>query len=107
MSTVPPALADAGHLLHEDLYNHLHAAEYLAEQDCEWSPDDSETARKLIDDLALVLRRLLGEHGLQSSGDCQTCPSAWPCPVITTIHATVKDPQSQFTALVRRTRDDG
>jgi hypothetical protein len=106
LSTVPPALADAGHLLHEDLYNHLHEAEYLAEQDGEWSTDDGETARELIGDLALVMRRLLGEHQLQSSGDCQICPSAWPCPVVTTIHATVKDPQRQFVALVRRARDD-
>lgn len=106
MSTVPPALADAGHLLHEDLYNHLHEAEYLAEQDCEWSPEEGETAGKLIVDLALVLRRLLGAHGLHSSGNCQTCPSAWPCPVVTTIHATVKDPHRQFVALIQRARDE-
>ncbi len=106
MNALSPALADAGHLLHEDLYNHLHEAEYLAEQDGEWSPDDSETARNLIGDLAMVMRRLLSEHRLQSSGNCQTCPSAWPCPVVTTIHATVKDPHRQFTALARRARDD-
>ena len=50
MSTLSPALADAGHLLREDLYDHLHEAEYLAEQDDEWSTDDGETARKLIGD---------------------------------------------------------
>jgi hypothetical protein len=93
--------------LHDDLYVHLHEAEYLAEQDGEWSTDDGETARKLIGDLALVMRRLLGEHRLHSSGDCRTCPSAWPCPVVTTIHATVKDPQRQFVGLVLRARDDG
>jgi hypothetical protein len=107
VSTLSPALADAGHLLHEDLYDHLHEAEYLAEQDDEWSTDDGETARKLIGDLALVIRRLLGEHKLQPSADCQICTSAWPCPVVTTIHAVVKDPQRQFVALVLRARDDG
>ena len=107
MSTPSPALADAGHLLHEDLYDHLHEAEYLAEQDGEWSIDDSETARKLIGDLVLVIRGLLGEHRLGGSGDCWTCPSAWPCPVVATIHAIVKNPQHQFVTLVRRARDDG
>ncbi len=107
MSTSSPALANAGQLLHEDLYVHLHEAEYLAEQDDEWSADDGDTARKLIGDLALVIRRLLGEHKLQSGGDCRICTSAWPCPVVTTIHAFVKDPQRQFVALVHRARDDG
>jgi hypothetical protein len=106
MSTPSPALANAGHLLHEDLYDHLHEAEYLAEQDGEWSADDSETARKLIGDLALVIRRLLGEHRLQGGADCRICTSAWPCPVVTTIHAFLKDPQRQFVALVHRAQSD-
>jgi hypothetical protein len=107
VSTLSPALADAGHLLHEDLYDHLHEAEYLAEQDSAWSTDDGETARELIGDLALAIRRLLGEHKLQPSADCQICTSAWPCPVVTTIHAVLKDPQRQFVALFRRARDAG
>ena len=107
MSTLSPALADAGHLLHEDLYDHLHEAEYLAEQDDEWSADDKEAARRLIGDLVRVIRGLLIEHRPRSSGDCRICTSAWPCPVVTTIHAVVKDPQRQFVALVLRARDDG
>ncbi len=107
MSTLSPALADAGHLLHEDLYVHLHEAEYLAEQDDEWSAGDMATARKLIGDLVLVIRGLLGQHRLQGSGDCRTCTSAWPCPAVTTIHAFLKDPQRQFVALVHRASDDG
>ena len=107
MSTPSPALAEAGHLLHDDLYVHLHEASYLAEQDDEWSAADSETARKLISDLVLVLRGLLVEHRARSGGDCRICTSAWPCPVVTTIHAVVKDPQRQFVALVLRARDDG
>ncbi|MGH3887205.1 MAG: hypothetical protein ACRDSZ_11680 [Pseudonocardiaceae bacterium] len=106
MSTPSPALADAGHLLHNDLYVHLEEADYLAEQDDEWSAYDTGTARKLIGDLVLVIRGLLIEHRPQSSGDCRICTSAWPCPVVTIIHATVKDPQRQFAALVMRARDD-
>lgn len=87
-------------------YNHLHEAEYLAEQDAEWSADDRDRARMVIGDLALVLRRLLGDHGLHSNGNCRTCPWPWPCPVVRTIHAVVKDPQRQFAALVQRARDD-
>ncbi|MGH3834256.1 MAG: hypothetical protein ACRDSF_00920 [Pseudonocardiaceae bacterium] len=107
MSTPSPALAEAGDLLHDDLYVHLHEAEYLAEQDNEWSAADMETARNLIGDLVLVIRGLLIEHRPQSSGNCRICTSAWPCPVVTTIHATVKDPRRQFVALVLRARDDG
>ncbi|MGI9062640.1 MAG: hypothetical protein ACR2FQ_02290 [Pseudonocardiaceae bacterium] len=106
MSTLSPALADAGRRLHDDLYNHLDEADYLAEQDDEWSADDTETAHNLIGDLVLVIRGLLIEHRPQSSGDCRICTSAWPCPVVTTIHATVKDPQRQFVALVLRAGDD-
>ncbi len=43
MSTLSPALADAGHLLHDDLYIHLDEADYLAEQDDEWSAADIQT----------------------------------------------------------------
>lgn len=39
---------------------------------------------------------------MAESGGCRTCPSAWPCPVVTTIHGLVKDPQRQFVALVTR-----
>lgn len=106
MSTPSPALAEAGHLLHDDLYLHLQEAEYLAQQDDEWSATDRETARKLIGDLVLVIRGLLVEHRARSGGDCRICTLAWPCPVVTTIHAFVKDPQRQFVALVLRARDE-
>ena len=105
MSTLSPALADAGHLLHDDLYVHLDEADYLTEQDDEWSPADIQTARGLIGDLVLVIRGLLVEYRPQSSGACRICTSAWPCPVVTTIHAFVKDPQHQFVALVLRAKD--
>ncbi|MGH3755266.1 MAG: hypothetical protein ACRDRP_21740 [Pseudonocardiaceae bacterium] len=104
MDTSSPALADAFGLLLDDLRLHLDEAESLATQDAEWSADDMDAARGLIRDLVLVLRGLLIEHELQASGDCRTCTQAWPCPVVTTIHALVKDPHHQFVALVRRVR---
>jgi len=56
----------------------------------------------LIPDLVAVIRGLLLEHGVQASGDCRTCTSVWPCPVVTTIHGLVKDPERQFVSLVLR-----
>ncbi len=107
MSTPSPALADAFGLLSDDLDVHLEEAVCLADQSSEWSTEDMQTARKLIGDLVLVIHGLLIEHELQIGGACRICASAWPCPVVTTIHATVKDPQRQFVALVGRARDDG
>ena len=106
MSTLSPACADAFGLLREDLYIHLEEADCLATQDGEWSGDDIQTARGLISDLVLALRGLLAEHRLQPSGDCQICTSGWPCPVVTTIHAIVKDPERQFVAILRARSDD-
>ncbi|MGH3780974.1 MAG: hypothetical protein ACRDR6_26990 [Pseudonocardiaceae bacterium] len=56
MNTLSPVLADAFALLTEDLYTHLEEADCLAQQDREWSADDMDRARKLIDDLVLTLR---------------------------------------------------
>jgi hypothetical protein len=106
MNSLSPALIDALGLLTEDLYAHLHEAAYLADQDSEWSPDDMNRARGLISDLVLVLRGLLVEHRLRTGGGCGVCMSTWPCPVVTTIHAVVKDPERQFFALVDRSRED-
>lgn len=101
MSTLTPVLADAFALLTQDLYEHLEEADCLAQQDGEWSADDMNRARGLIDDLVLTLRGLLIEHKLQISGHCRICTATWPCPVVTTIHAFVKDPERQFAALLR------
>jgi hypothetical protein len=49
---------------------------------------------------------VLIEHEATDTGQCQNCPSsAWPCPVVTTVHALVKDPDRQFTVLLRRARE--
>ncbi|MGQ0778288.1 MAG: hypothetical protein ACT4NY_28420 [Pseudonocardiales bacterium] len=102
MDPISPVLADAFYLLRHDLYGHLDEADCLANQEREWSVEDRATARKLIGDLVVVIRGLLLEHKVAESGNCRTCPSRWPCPVVTTIHDLVKDPQRQFVALVTR-----
>src|SRR5262249_19331985 len=96
MSTPSAAQADAFALLREDICEHLDEAESLAFQDNDWSAGDIATARDLIGDLVLGIRGLMIEHELQSGGDCRICQSAWPCPVLATIHGFVKDPESQF-----------
>ncbi|MGH3939050.1 MAG: hypothetical protein ACRDTG_10535 [Pseudonocardiaceae bacterium] len=105
MSTLPPALTDALALLADNLYLHLDEVDSLATQDYEWSTEDTETVRVLICDLVRVIRELLIEHKLQDSGECHICTSAWPCPMVTTIHAVVKDPKRQFVPLVLRARN--
>jgi hypothetical protein len=107
MDPISPARTDAFDLLCTDLDHHLSETESLASKANEWSWDDIDVARKLIPDPVVVIRGLLIEHGAQPSGECRVCSSAWPCPVVTTIHALVKDPDRQFVALVRRANDEG
>jgi hypothetical protein len=102
VSPLSPASADAFYLLRDDLYAHLDGADCLATQDNDWSSDEMQAARGLIGDLVLVIRGLLIEHKVQPSGDCRICTSVWPCPVVVTIHAIVKDPERQFVAHVLR-----
>lgn len=104
-TSAPPLLAAALELLGEDLLVHLDEAEALATQTDEWTEQDSGAARKVIGDLVLIIRGLLLEHERQNSGDCRICTSEWPCPVATTIHAFLKDPDRQFVKLVRRARN--
>jgi hypothetical protein len=103
MSALSPVMVDAFALLRENICAHLDEAESLAMQDAEWSATDTDSARGLIGDLVLAIRGLMIEHELQSGGDCRICTAAWPCPVLTTIHGFVKDPEGQFVALACRT----
>ncbi|MGH3832193.1 MAG: hypothetical protein ACRDRS_17390 [Pseudonocardiaceae bacterium] len=103
MSALSPVVADAADLLHMDLYHHLDEAEFLARKCRHWTEEDAHTARKLIPDLVVVIRGLLFHHQVRRDGDtCQTCGSAWPCPVVTLIHSLIKDPGRGFIALVDR-----
>ncbi|MGQ0775170.1 MAG: hypothetical protein ACT4NY_12245 [Pseudonocardiales bacterium] len=105
MSALTPVQADAFALLSDNLYLHLDEVNSLTIQCWTWSADEMQTASALIRDLVRVIRELLIEHKLQDSGDCRICTSAWPCPVVTTIHGLVKDPQRQFVPLVLRAMD--
>lgn len=106
MDTISPVVADAFFLLHRDLYGHLDEAEFLAMKYEEWTQQDCDAARELIPDLVIVIRGVLIEHEAAPSGDCRTCLSAWPCSVVATIHALVKDPDREFVALFRRAHED-
>jgi hypothetical protein len=100
MPTLSPAVADAFRLLRTNLYLHLDETEFLADRWDEWSEDDVTTARALISDLALLVRQILREHDVRPDGDCALCALVWPCPVVTTIHEVVTDPEHRFTTLV-------
>jgi hypothetical protein len=105
MDALSPAVADAFALLREDLGEHLCEAEALAYK-FGWSEVDVDRVRTLIPDLVLVIHGLLMEHKLEAStGACRICSSPWPCPVVTTIHGLVKDPDRTFAALISRARD--
>lgn len=105
MGTISPAVADAYDLLQMDLYGHLDEADSLATTCEEWTDQDADTARKVISDLALVVRGLLIEHQVRPSGGCRICAPPWPCPVVTAIHGLLKDPEHQFVALANRAHD--
>ncbi|MGH3781086.1 MAG: hypothetical protein ACRDRO_10795 [Pseudonocardiaceae bacterium] len=107
MDTTSPVHADAFRMLLLDLYSHLCEAEDLASRPGSWSGEDIDSVRRLIPDLLVGIRGLLIAHEITPSGNCRTCPSVWPCPVMTTIHALVKDPDREFVAILRRANDDG
>lgn len=102
MGTMSPLFAAAFGLLRYDLYGHLDEAESLATKLEPWSDEDTDAACELIPNLVVVIRGLLIEHTPQPSGDCQICLSAFPCPVVTTIHGLLKNPEQEYVALVLR-----
>ncbi|MGH3803461.1 MAG: hypothetical protein ACRDTD_25695 [Pseudonocardiaceae bacterium] len=106
MGTLAPAVADAFGLLQMNLYRHLDEAEFLAQKCQEWTEEDSDTARKLIPDLVIVIRGLLYDHQMRPGGDCRICTSVWPCPVVALIHGLIMDPHRQYVALVNRAHDE-
>lgn len=106
MDASSPLVTDALRLFHLDLHEHLCEAESLATGAGEWSWEDIDAARKLIPDLVTVIRGLLVEHEPGPGAGCRTCPSAWPCPVVTSINALVKDPDREFVALLRQANEE-
>ncbi len=106
MDTISSVHADAFRLLRTDLCEHLCEAEDLAHRTDEWSTEDMDSLRRLIPDLLVAIRGLLIEHEVTPIGGCRTCASSWPCPVMTTLHALVKDPDREFAAILRRAHDE-
>ena len=102
MTTLSPILADAYHLLQQDLYRHLDDAEFLAAKYAEWTEEDAESARALIEDLITVIRCVAAAHEPPKTEPnvCRTCETPWPCAAIITIHRLVKDPDTEFVRLV-------
>ena len=102
MNTLSPILADAYHLLQQDLYRHLDDAEFLAAKYDEWTEEDAESARALIQDLVTVIRGVAATHEPPTTepGNCRTCETSWPCTPIITIHRLVKDPDTEFVKLL-------
>ncbi|MBV9161774.1 MAG: hypothetical protein JO309_15150 [Pseudonocardiales bacterium] len=102
MDTLAPAIADAFELLRQDLCQRLDDAESSSLSYQDWDQEDIDTAREVIPHLVLVLRGLLLDHQMRPNGDCRTCTSAWPCPVVAMMHGLLKDPEDQFVTLARR-----
>jgi hypothetical protein len=103
METISPVHADAFRMLLTDLQEHLCETQDLTSRLDGWSDEDTDSLRRLIPDLIVVIRGLLIEHKVTPVGTCRTCSSSWPCPVVTTIHRLVKDPDREFVAILRRT----
>lgn len=94
-----PVITDAFHLLRGPEQPTGHADELALQLDV-WTEHDADTACELIPALVNVIRALVIEHQVTPHGNCRTCQAIWPCPVITTIHAVIKDPDREFAALV-------
>lgn len=105
MDTLTPAVTDAFELLRQDLFRRLDEAETPALSYWDWDQDAIDAAREVIPHLVLVLRGLLLDHQVRPGGECRTCSSAWPCPVVALMHGLLKDPEDQFVALARRVHE--
>jgi hypothetical protein len=100
MDSNSPVVADAYHLLQQDLFRHLEEAEYLAEK--RWSDEQIEMVRCLLTELSAIVRHVLGGHRPTEGGGCRGCvPNTWPCQAVSTIHRLVKHPDYHFVRLVR------
>jgi hypothetical protein len=105
MNTLSPVVSDALSLLRQDLYLHLDEAEAHASSYTRWSEDDIERARALIQDLVTVIRGVVALHDTAGPrGHCRVCDGIWPCKAFETIHRLVKDPNAEFTKIIKSLR---
>jgi hypothetical protein len=102
MNSLSPVIADAHHLLRQNLYRHLDEAEALVSGNDYWDDDNIESARKLIGDLITVVRGVVALHDRPHGNRCATCDMQWPCQALETIHRLVKDPDKEFVRILHR-----
>lgn len=105
MEPISPTLSAAYHLLRTEIYRHLDEAEYLAQFDT-WDAMEQELARKVIPDLATVIRGMVAQHeSTDDTGRCKVCGIPWPCSVTETVHALVTDQERTFRKILGYTED--
>ncbi|XVS63046.1 hypothetical protein ACQPYE_33030 [Actinosynnema sp. CA-299493] len=94
---ISAALARAHHLLNQDMLGYLDTVELLTDE----HDTDDETVRAVarteVPRLVAALRATLATHKADASGQCPTCRTAWPCAVIDSAHAYLKDPDSIYS----------
>ena len=94
---ISAALARAHHLLTQDMLGYLDTVELLT---TEHDTDDETVlavARTEVPRLVAALRATLTTHKADAAGQCLTCCTAWPCAVIDSAHAYLKDPDSVYS----------
>jgi len=102
MDSQSPAVADAFHLLRNDLYAHLDEAEFLALKYDSWTDADEKSARAVIPDLVTVIRVVLALHDTRTHEVCDNCNEEWPCQAFRQIHRLVKNPDAEYGKLLAR-----
>ncbi|HWC83046.1 MAG TPA: hypothetical protein VG756_24085 [Pseudonocardiaceae bacterium] len=102
MESVSPALTDAFRLLRTDLLGLLDAAEFFGRMD-EWDEPETDLAHRIIDDLVTVIRGMLVGHAATDTGVCRKCGESYPCDLVRTLHALIKDPDREFVRILHAT----
>lgn len=105
MDSQSPAVADAFHLLRNNLYEHLDEAEFLAMKYDPWTDVDERSARAVIPDLVTVIRVVLALHDTDTHERCDNCNEKWPCRAFQQIHRLVKDPDREYGRLLARAKE--
>jgi hypothetical protein len=102
MKKLSPVIDDAIRLLLQDLYRHLDEAEFLSSKYIEWSEEDIDLARRLIQDLITVVRGVVTLHDTPNGSVCRTCDMTWPCQAMETLHRLLKDPDKEFVKILNQ-----
>ncbi|MGH3620641.1 MAG: hypothetical protein ACRDQ5_02475 [Sciscionella sp.] len=105
MNTIPSVLSDAYRHAHQELFEYVENAEDYGEDNNDWSDEQIDTARDLIGELAMILRRTFAPHKADNRGSCTTCATPWPCPIIRVVHELVTNPDTQIYQITLAERD--